>query len=226
MDNVDNSPCEKVGKNPAKIIYVNRYSDTIFSCWPKVTESVLSKFDNFLLTNETGYAIVNLEYMVMQVVIMLKISQKLSTTLSLSLAVFFFLCCIAGLFVLPDLTEMLINIPDNIGNRGNITQLGRTLSLVSAYCVVLDMMLADVLLFALLLRVRSGEVFTQCSVSLIRGVSWCCLGLCVPFGFLGIYFQLAWIVCLLAVFLGICLRVCKNAFEVATEIKRENDLTV
>ena len=157
---------------------------------------------------------------------MLKISKRLSTTLSLMLAVFFFLCCIAGLFVLPALTEMLINLPDNIGNRANISQLGRTLSLVSAYCIVLDMMLADSMLFFLLLRVRKGEVFTDRSVSLIRGVSWCCLALCIPFGFLGIYFQLSWIVCLLAVFLGLCLRVCKNAFEVATEIKQENDLTV
>lgn len=157
---------------------------------------------------------------------MLKVSKRLSTTLSLTLAVFFFLCCIAGLFVLPALTEMLINLPDNIGNRANISQLGRTLSLVSAYCIVLDMMLADSMLFFLLLRVRKGEVFTDRSVSLIRGVSWCCLALCIPFGFLGIYFQLSWIVCLLAVFLGLCLRVCKNAFEVATEIKQENDLTV
>ena len=157
---------------------------------------------------------------------MLKISKQLSTTLSLALAVFFFVCCVAGLFILPALTEMLINLPSNIGNRGDITPLGRTLSLVSAYCIVLDMMLADALLFSLLLRVRKGEVFTDRSVSLIRGVSWCSLGLCIPFGFLGIYFQLSWIVCLLAVFLGLCLRVCKNAFEEATQIKQENDLTV
>jgi hypothetical protein len=157
---------------------------------------------------------------------MLKISKNLSTTLSLALAVFFFVCCTAGLFILPVLTEMLINLPDNIGNRGDISPLGRTLSLVCAYCIVLDMMLADGLLFCLLLNVRKGDVFTDRSVSLIRGVSWCCLALCVPFGFLGLYFQLSWIVCFLAVFLGLCLRVCKNAFEVATQIKQENDLTV
>lgn len=157
---------------------------------------------------------------------MLKISKNLSTTLSLLLAVFFFLCCVAGLFVLPTLTDMLIHLPDNIGNRDNITQFGSTLSLICAYAIVLDMMLADTLLFFLLLRVRRGEVFTEKSVSLIRGVSWCSLGLCLPFGGLGLYFQLAWIVCLLAVFLGICLRVCKNAIEEATAIKQENDLTV
>ena len=155
-----------------------------------------------------------------------KISKKLSTTLSLSLAVFFFACCIAGLFVLPSLTEMLINLPDNIGNRGQISPLGRTLSLISAYGIVLDMMLADVFVFWLVLLVRKGQVFTDRAVALIRSISWCTIALCVPFGFLGIYFQLAWIVCLAALFLGLCLRVCKNAFEEATAIKQENDLTV
>lgn len=157
---------------------------------------------------------------------MFKISRNFSTILSLTIAVFFFVCCVAGLFVLPALTEMLINTPDNIGNRGEITQLGRTISLICSYAIVLDMMLADTLLFLILLGVRKGQVFTDRTVALIRSVSWCCLGLCIPFGVLGIYFQLAWIVCLLAVFLGICLRVCKNAFEEAAQIKQENDLTV
>ena len=157
---------------------------------------------------------------------MLKISKRLSTTLSLTMSVCFFLCCVIGLFLLSTLTEMLINTPDNIGNRDSISQLGRTLSLISAYCIVLDMMLADILLFLLLRCVRGGNVFTDRAVSLIRGVSWCCLALCVPFGFLGIYFQLSWIVCFLAAFLGLSLRVCKNAFEEATAIKQEHDLTV
>ena len=157
---------------------------------------------------------------------MLKISKNFSTTLSLCLAVFFFLCCTVGLFILPTLTELLINLPDNIGNRGDITPLGRTVALVCAYCIVLDMMLADVLLFFLLRKVQKGHVFTDAAVALIRGVSWCCLGLCVPFGILGIYFQLSWLVCFLAIFLGLCLRVCKNAFEDATQIKQENDLTI
>ena len=157
---------------------------------------------------------------------MLKISKNLSTVLSLSLAVLFFLCCITGLFFLPGLTETLIGMHDNLPGRESIPQLGRTLSLICAYCVVLDMMLADFLLFSLLLRVRKEEVFTEQSVSLIRGVSWCCLSLCVPFAILGIYFRLSLIVCFLAIFLGICLRVCKNAIEAATEIKQENDLTV
>lgn len=157
---------------------------------------------------------------------MLKVSKQVSLALSLVIAVFFFLCCIAGLFILPRLTEMLIDLPDNIGNRAAITATGRVAVLIAAYCILADFMLADSLLFALLLRVKRGLVFSAATVSLIRGVSWCCIGLCGLFCFLGAYFQLAFPVALMALFLGLCLRVCKNAFEEATQIKQENDLTV
>ena len=121
---------------------------------------------------------------------------------------------------------MLIDLPDNIGNRAAITATGRVAVLIAAYCILADFMLADSLLFALLLRVKRGLVFSTATVSLIRGVSWCCIGLCGLFCFLGVYFQLAFPVALMALFLGLCLRVCKNAFEEATQIKQENDLTV
>lgn len=157
---------------------------------------------------------------------MLKIPKQVSVSLSMVIAILFFLICIAGLFILPELTQMLIDIPDNIGTRDQITEIGRILVLFGAYCIVLTFLLADGLLFALLVRVQKGLVFTDTTVSLIRGVSWCCYLLCALFAFLGCYFQLALIVSFLAVFLGLCLRVCKNAFEEANAIKCENDLTV
>lgn len=157
---------------------------------------------------------------------MLKISKQASITLSLIISIFFFLGCIAGLFILPNLTEVLINLPDNMGNRATITPVGRTAVLIAAYCILAIFIFADILLFTLLLRVKRGLVFTLITVGLIRGVSWCCIGLCVLFCFLGYYFQLSYPVALMALFLGLCLRVCKNAFEEATQIKQENDLTV
>ena len=157
---------------------------------------------------------------------MLKIPKQASITLSLVIAVFFFLGCVAGLFILPHLTEMLISLPDNIGNRASITPAGRTAVLIAAYTILAIFIFADSLLFALLLRVNRGLVFTSPTVGLIRGVSWCCVGLCLVFCFLGYYFQLSYPVALMALFLGLCLRVCKNAFEEATQIKQENDLTV
>ncbi len=157
---------------------------------------------------------------------MLKVSKNFSTALSLVIAAVFFLCCIAGLFIMPDLVQMLIDTPDNIGSREEITQLGRTLVLIASYGILADFLAADVMMFILLLRIRKGLVFTDATVALIRGVSWCCLLLCGILCFLGIYFQLSFIAALCVLFLGICLRVCKNAFEEATQIKQEHDLTV
>ena len=157
---------------------------------------------------------------------MFKISKNHSLTLSILISVLFFIGCVAGLFILPSRTEALINLPDNIGNRDNITQAGRWLVLIMAYSIVLDFMLADTLLFSLLLRVKKGLVFTPVSVSVIRGISWCLILLCILFAVLGIYFQLSFVVSFLALFLGLCLRVVKNVIEEATDIKNENDLTV
>ena len=157
---------------------------------------------------------------------MFKISTKLSTRISIILAVIFLIGCVVGLFILPFLTNMLINVDDNIGNRDATTQAGRIFVHVLAYAALLDAILADVMLLLLLMRVKNSLVFTEISVALIRGVSWCCMFLGLIFGLIGIYFQLTFIVAFAGIFLGICLRVTKNVIEQATIIKSENDLTV
>ncbi len=157
---------------------------------------------------------------------MFKVSSKFSNNLSLAIAIIFFLGCIAAAFLMPTVTDMLIDTPDNIGDRGSITETGRIFVHIVAYVLLSIVALADILSIALLLRVRKGEVFTDKSVALIRGVSWSCILLCVAFALLGVYFQLALIMAFLALFLGLCLRVVKNVIEEATIIKGENDLTV
>ena len=157
---------------------------------------------------------------------MFKISTKLSTQISIILGVIFLIGCIVGVFILPTLTNMLINVNDNIGNRDSITTVARVLVHTLAYAALLDMIFADIMLLFLLMRVKNHLVFTDISIALIRGVSWCCMTLGLLFGLLGIYFQLAFIVAFAGIFLGICLRVTKNVIEEATVIKSENDLTV
>lgn len=157
---------------------------------------------------------------------MLKISNKHSINLSIIISVLFFALCVAGAFILPTLVPMLIDTPDNIGRRGDITQLGRTFVMVISYLLLAVFVAADALLFKLLMNVKKELVFTAQSVALIRGVSWCCFAVCLLFCGLGLYFQLSFIVAFMAAFLGLCLRVTKNVIEEATEIKSENDLTV
>jgi hypothetical protein len=175
------------------------------------------------------YAVIDQRYKLQkreEIIIVLKISKNTSLNLSIVISVVFMALCIAGLFIMPSLTKLLIETEDNIGDRNAITQGGRTFVLVLSYLLLAVFMLADALLFMILKRVKSGKVFTAETVSLIRGVSYCCFLVGLLFALLGIYFQLAFIVAFMAVFLGICLRVVKNVIEEATEIKAENELTV
>ncbi len=157
---------------------------------------------------------------------MFKISNKISINISLAVAALFMIACIVGAFIMPPLVEMLINLPDNIGNRGDITEGGRVLVLIMAYLMLAVLMLADIFMVLLLLRVKKGLVFTEKSIIFIRAISWCCFAIALVFCVLGIYFQLSFILAFFAIFLGISLRVVKNVIEEATLIKSENDLTV
>lgn len=157
---------------------------------------------------------------------MLKTSSKVSLIISVSFAVLFFFVCIAGVIFAPTLVDMLIKIPGDIGIRNEITSQGHMFVLVMAYFVIAVCLIADILLFDLLMRVRKGKVFTEKSVALIRLIAWCCIALAFIFGALGIYFSLSFIVAFLGLFLGLCLRVTKNVIEEATNIKNENDLTI
>lgn len=157
---------------------------------------------------------------------MLKVPSKISIILSMSLSVIFMATCILGAFIMPSLCRILIDMRFGPYFQNGISATDTIVIITLSYMLLAVFMLADSLLFALLIRVKGGKVFTQASVSLIRGVSWCCFLLCGVCIGLGLYFNLSFLVAFLAVFLGICLRVVKNVIEQATIIKNENDLTV
>lgn len=163
---------------------------------------------------------------------MLKISRNHSTGLSLLISVLFFLGCLLCAFLIPSYSEAMVALHITILQKSSrpaiiVDELVRTgFVMALSYSVLLICILADFLLFSLLLRVRKGLVFTERSVALIRGVSWCCLIMGIVFCFFGLMFRAAFILAFVAVFLGLCLRIVKNVIEEATVIKRENDLTV
>ena len=152
---------------------------------------------------------------------MFRISKKASVSVSLVLTGLFFTVLIACLFILPGFVRLILPLSPRTVMTGDavlITAVG--------YCVVLFAMLADYLLFRLLLLVRAGEVFTARAVSLIRGVSWCAIAISLLFLLATPYFLIALALAFTAALLGLCLRVVKNVIEEATAIKAENDLTV
>ncbi len=156
---------------------------------------------------------------------MFKVSKKFSESLSLVISVGFFIACVVCAIRLPVITKYIIDTRNTI-TPGFVSDNASLFVLVLAYLVLAVCVLADALLFKLLLRVSAGDVFTPKSVSLIRGISWCCYLVGLIFICLGFYFYLSFMVAFAAVFLGLCLRIVKNVIEEATEIKNDNDLTI
>lgn len=157
---------------------------------------------------------------------MFKISRRASVNISLAFTVLFFAVIVLLAVIMPSFVNLLIYASGQVGaGPAVLTPDHKTLTLLG-YAVLLFMTAAIVQMFILLLRVRDGKVFTDRSVGLIRGVSWCCIAIGVLFCVIGLYFILAVLAGCAALFLGLCLRVVKNVVEEATAIKAENDLTV
>ena len=155
---------------------------------------------------------------------MLKIPKKVSLIISIVLTVIFFICCICTAVFLPMIVYWICQGMAKffILSDGKIL-----LFKILSYAIVTLAGIAAVMLFLLLMRVYHGMVFTEKSVALIRGISWCCFAIAAVFFGLSYFliivgFALAFV----AILLGLCLRVVKNVIEEATEIKAENDLTV
>ena len=164
---------------------------------------------------------------------MLRIPKHISSVLSLVLAGLFGGAVTAFAFILPRVVDNTLKVLPNVNVGYELTSERYALLLGSVYLLLTLALTADGLLFALLMRIRRGAVFTAKTVALIRGVSWCCLL------FAGVTFAMGWLfspillggylfagVAMIATLAGLCLRVIKNVIEEAAAIKSENDLTV
>ena len=150
---------------------------------------------------------------------MLKINKTLSTQITLVLA-YIMLFIMAALTLSLPWVWRFITLFFNIGWGHYIV------SLLLLYPAAVLGVTTCVLIIKLLNRVNRGEVFTEKSVSIIRGISWCCIGVSPLFFTLGFFFVIFFVISFLTAFLGLIVRAVKNVMEDATQIKYENDLTV
>ncbi len=153
-------------------------------------------------------------------------SKKLSIIISLILTILLFASLIFLTYWLPNVVTSMIDTTDNVGNRENITQVGRTFVLVDAYGMVAVAYVAVTLIFLLLRSVFRGRVFEKVTFRLLSAISWCCFAEGVFMMLLVVYFQLAAGLAIGACMVGLCLRVVKNVIEEAARIKAENDFTI
>ncbi len=102
----------------------------------------------------------------------------------------------------------------------------KTPLIVSLYVASVPVFLAVLSLDRLLANIKKDVVFDRTNVKYLRHISWCCYGAGAVFVFLGFYIFLSFIIAIAAIFFGLIIRVVKNLFCEAVEIKSENDLTI
>lgn len=98
--------------------------------------------------------------------------------------------------------------------------------LVTLYCCVPPAVTALVHLDLLLLNIRRGRPFISKNVRYLRIISFCCFCGAAIFIYFAVLRPFAWAIVAAAVFFGIILRVVKNCFQQAVELREENDFTI
>jgi len=81
-------------------------------------------------------------------------------------------------------------------------------------------------LYRLLNNISHDRVFVPDNIRCLRIISWCCFGASAVF-LASSFYSTSWVVlCAAAAFGGLILRVVKNVFSAAVELKDDQDLTI
>jgi len=109
-----------------------------------------------------------------------------------------------------------------------VNYLGGTLPyfLASTYIASIPAAIALAGLHKLLSNIEKGDVFIYRNVRILRMLSWCCIFAGVICLASSLYYMPFLIIAAAAGFVGLILRVVKNVFAQAVEIKNDNDYTI
>ena len=98
--------------------------------------------------------------------------------------------------------------------------------LITLYCAAVPALILIIALDRLLANIRKGNAFIKENVICLRIISYCCFAASVIFIYFGFLRHFALFIVAAAAFFGLILRVVKNVFEQAIEIREENDYTI
>lgn len=147
--------------------------------------------------------------------------KNFSVTLSLVLVRIVFALIIVSCFIGPYIVK--------IYDQGVIKLTGQSVFvplIVTLYCSAVPATLLVIALDRLISNIKRGDVFTAKNVTMLRVISYCCFAASVIFIYFSFIRSFAWLIVAAAAFFGLILRVIKNVFEQAIEIKEENDFTI
>ncbi len=142
-----------------------------------------------------------------------------SILLSFILVRVLFLLAVASIFTLPWLISLYINY------TGKSTVFLTPL-LITLYSCLVPAFGVLICLDRIILNIRKGLVFVARNVQYLRILSWCCFVVSLICLVSGYYYVLFLLIGFAAAFFGLILRVLKNVFAQAVELKEESDFTV
>lgn len=126
-------------------------------------------------------------------------------------------CCIFAPVLVRYYNEKTVHLhSDNVS----------ALLLITLYCCVPFAVCVLVCLDILLKNIGNGQPFITKNVVLLRIISYCCFGVSLTFIYFAVLRPFAFAIVFAAAFFGLILRVVKNCFKKAVEIREENDATI
>lgn len=126
-------------------------------------------------------------------------------------------CCIFAPFLVRYYNEKTVHL-----HSDNVT----APLLITLYCCVPFAVCVLVCLDILLKNIGNGQPFITKNVVLLRIISYCCFGVSLTFIYFAVLRPFAFVIVFAAAFFGLILRVVKNCFKKAVEIREENDATI
>ena len=179
-------------------------------------------FDKKLLTNKKSYAIMRIQgifsgksvpkernYNMMRK----KVSLYASMTVTAILALFIVAACI----FLPSILKIFSEF------RGGIDC---TYLMIALYASALPGLVCCISLLKLLFNINKDEIFVRKNVTILRLISYCCIFVGIEYIIFGNKYISMLFFAFAALFIGLILRVIKNVFDKAIEIREENDYTI
>lgn len=126
-------------------------------------------------------------------------------------------CCIFAPFLVRYYNEKTVHLhSDNVSAP----------LLITLYCCIPFAVCVLVCLDILLKNIGNGQPFITKNVTLLQIISYCCFGVSLTFIYFAVLRPFAFAIVFAAAFFGLILRVVKNCFKKAVEIREENDATI
>ena len=125
---------------------------------------------------------------------------------------------VVAVFMLPQIMQVYSKMRGGI----DVTSL-----MVALYISSIPGLICTLSLLKLLFNIRKNEIFVKQNVTILQVLSYCCLFVGIEYIAICYSRYIAMIfVGFAAIFIGIILRVIKNVFDKAIEIREENDYTI